>query len=100
MHTGKYQSHVAACCTHHQHYQLSTPTKIAHLLNPKVTRMDHQQKKDKEKKSPRTRQKKKAGHRKVESNDSPENPDRWETSDIPGLPSGTDVTRKATLPAP
>ena len=25
---------------------------------------------------------------KMESNDSPENPDRGETSDIPGLPSG------------
>ena len=24
----------------------------------------------------------------MESNDSPEIPDRWETSDIPGLPSG------------
>ena len=36
----------------------------------------------------RTRQKNKRGDSKVESNDSPEIPDRGETSDIPGLPSG------------
>ena len=36
----------------------------------------------------RTRQKNKRGDRKVESNDSPEIPDRGETLDIPGLPSG------------
>ena len=36
----------------------------------------------------RTRQKNKTGDSKVESNDSPEIPDRGETSDIPGLPSG------------
>ena len=29
------------------------------------------------------------GDKKVESNDSPEIPDRGETSDIPGLPSGS-----------
>ena len=39
-------------------------------------------------KSDRTRQKNKRGDSKVESNDSPEIPDRGETSDIPGLPSG------------
>ena len=39
-------------------------------------------------KSNRTRQKNKRGDSKVESNDSPEIPDRGETSDIPGLPSG------------
>ena len=32
--------------------------------------------------------KNKRGDSKVESNDSPEIPDRGETSDIPGLPSG------------
>ena len=32
--------------------------------------------------------KNKRGDRKGESNDSPEIPDRRETSDIPGLPSG------------
>ena len=36
----------------------------------------------------RTRQKNKRGDSQVESNDSPEIPDRGETSDIPGLPSG------------
>ena len=36
----------------------------------------------------RTRQKDKTGDSKVEKNDSPEIPDRGETSDIPGLPSG------------
>ena len=36
----------------------------------------------------RTRQKNKRGGSKVESNDSREIPDREETSDIPGLPSG------------
>ena len=35
----------------------------------------------------RTRQKNKRGDSKVESNDSPEIPDRGETSDTPGLPS-------------
>ena len=35
-----------------------------------------------------TRQKNKRGGSKVESNDSPEMPDRGETSDILGLPSG------------
>ena len=42
----------------------------------------------KDRKCNRTRQKNKRGDRKVESNDSPEIPDRGETSDIPGLPSG------------
>ena len=36
----------------------------------------------------RTRQKNKTGDGKVKSNDSLEIPDRWETSDIHGLPSG------------
>ena len=35
-----------------------------------------------------TRQKNKRGDSKVESNDSPGIPNRGETSDIPGLPSG------------
>ena len=41
-----------------------------------------------DRKSNRTRQKNKRGDSKVESNDSPEIPDRGETSDIPSLPSG------------
>ena len=36
----------------------------------------------------RTRQKNKREDSKVESNGSPEIPDRWETSDISSLPSG------------
>ena len=40
-----------------------------------------------DRKGKRTRQKNKRGDSKVESNDSPEIPDRGETSDIPGLPS-------------
>ena len=47
-----------------------------------------QKKKKEDRKSNRTRQKNKRGDSKVESNDSPEIPDRGETSDIPGLPSG------------
>ena len=42
----------------------------------------------KDRKGNRTRQKNKRGESKVESNDSPEIPDRGETSDIPSLPSG------------
>ena len=45
-------------------------------------------KKKKDRKTNRTRQKNKRGDSKVESNDSPVIPDRGETSDIPGLPSG------------
>ena len=41
-----------------------------------------------ENKSNITRLKNKTGDSKVESNHSPEFPDRGETSDIPGLPSG------------
>ena len=49
--------------------------------------MDQQAEKDKTEKSNKTRPKSKRGDSKVESNDSPEIPDRRETSDIPGLPS-------------
>ena len=47
------------------------------------------QKKRSDRKGNRTRQKNKRGDSKVESNDSREIPDRGETSDIPGRPSGT-----------
>ena len=50
--------------------------------------MDQQAEKRKDRKGNRTRLKNKRGDSKVESNDSPEIPDRGETSDIPGLPSG------------
>ena len=52
--------------------------------------------KKQDRKSNRTRQKNKRGDSKVESNDSPEIPDRGETSDIPGLPSGV-VTNKSSI---
>ena len=47
--------------------------------------------KRKDRKGNRTRQKNKRGDSQMESNDSPEIPDRGETSDIPGLPSGGGV---------
>ena len=42
-----------------------------------------------DRKGNRIRQKNKTGNSKVESNDSPEIPDRGETSDIPDIPSVT-----------
>ena len=53
--------------------------------------MDQQAEKDR--KGNRTRQKNKKGDSKVESNDSPEIPDRGETLDISGLPSGVKALR-------
>ena len=41
-----------------------------------------------ENRSNRTRQNNKRADRKVESNDSPEIPDRAKTSEVPGLPLG------------
>ena len=41
-----------------------------------------------DRKSNRTRQTNKKGDSKVESNDSPEIPDKGETSDFPSLPAG------------
>ena len=62
---------------------------IEEFSGKKVRGMDKQaEKKPKNRKSNGTRQKNKRGDSKVESNDSPEIPDRGETSDIPGLPSG------------
>ena len=49
-----------------------------------------------DRKGNRTRQKNKRGDSKVESNDSPEIPDRGETSDIPGLPSGAQFIPNTT----
>ena len=51
-------------------------------------------KKGQNRKSNRTRQKNKRGDSKVESNESPEIPDRGETSDISSLPSGRPVMQK------
>ena len=55
-------------------------------LEKKFRRKDQQAEKDR--KGNRTRQKNKRGDSKVESNHSPEIPDRGKTSDIPGLLSG------------
>ena len=44
----------------------------------------------------RTRQKNKRGDSRVESNDSPEIPDRGETLDIPGLLSGVGSKHQVT----
>ena len=55
---------------------------------PVCRRTPPQKKKNQDRKSSRRRQKNKRGDSKVESNDSPEIPDRGETSDIPGLPFG------------
>ena len=58
------------------------------------------EKKIRKKKSNRTRQKNESGDSKVESNDSPEIPDRGKTSGIPGLPSGClKETRNQKSPA-
>ena len=54
------------------------------------------QKKRYDKNSNRTRQKNKRGDSKVESNDSPDIPDRRETSNIPSLLSG-DPGRAASI---
>ena len=73
------------------------PYKKAYLLTKniedfpekKFRRMEQQaENKMTDKLSNRSRQKNKRKDSKVESNDSPEIPDRGETSDIPGLPSG------------
>ena len=55
-------------------------------------------KRKEDRKSNKTRQKNKRGDSKVESNDSPEIPDRGETSDIPGLPSGAGAAREFSSP--
>ena len=61
---------------------------IEEFSGEKVKRMGQQAEKRKDRKGNSTRQKNKRLDSKEESNDSPEIPDRWETSDIPGLPSG------------
>ena len=61
---------------------------IGRIFWKKFRRQGQQAEKDKERKGNKTRQKTKRGDSKVESTDSPEIPDRGESSDIPGLPSG------------
>ena len=56
------------------------------------------QKTIRQRKGNRTRQKNKRGDSKVDSNDSPEIPDRGETSDIPCLPSGANMKKITTFP--
>ena len=58
--------------------------------------MDQQAEKRSDKKGSRTRQMNKRGDSKVESNGSPEIPDRGETSDIPGLPSGARIKENSS----
>ena len=77
------------------------PYKKAYLLTEnieefleKVQKNGPAGRKRSDRKSKRTRQKNKRGDSKVESNDSPEIPDRGETSDIPGLPSGAIMTKR------
>ena len=75
------------------------PYKMAYLLTKNTEEFSEKssrkwtsrQKKDR--KSNRTRQKNMRRSSKVESNDSPEIPDRGKTSDIPGLPSGVKGNR-------
>ena len=73
-------------------------TKKAYRLflttSTEVRRMSQQAEKRYDRKSNRTQQKNKKGDSKVETNESPEIPDRGEASDIPGLPSAS--THKTT----
>ena len=71
------------------------PYKKAYLLTKNIEEFSGKsleerasRQKMKDRKGNRTRQKNKRRDSKVESNDSPEVPDRGETSDIPSLPSG------------
>ena len=70
------------------------PYKKAYLLTKNIEEFSGKSlegpagRKREDRKGNRTRQKNKRGDSKVKSNDSPEIPDRGETSDIPGLPSG------------
>ena len=59
---------------------------IGRIFWKKFRRMDQQAGKNPDRKGNRTRQKNKREDSKVGSNDSPEIPDRGETSDIPGPP--------------
>ena len=76
------------------------PYKKAYLLTKMIQEFSRKssgewtsrQNKISDRKSGRTREKNKREDSKVESNDSSETPDRGETSDIPGLPSGVLVT--------
>ena len=60
---------------------------LQNVLKKKVQKNGPAGRKRWDRKGSRTRQKNKRGDSKVESNDSPEIPDRGRTSDISGLPS-------------
>ena len=62
------------------------------LKKKKFRRMDQRAEKDKTERV--TGLGRRSRDSKVESNDSPEIPQRGETSDIPGLPSGVDIKRQ------
>ena len=92
---------MAARCTYHQSTyfskQLNRSHKKAYLLKKNIAEFSGEKiqkngpagRKRYDRKSNRTRQKNNTEDSKVESNDSPEIPDRGETSDKPGLPSGS-----------
>ena len=61
---------------------------IEEYSGKKLRRMGQQAENRSDRKNNRTRQKNKTGVSKVESNDSPEIPDRGQTLDILGLPLG------------
>ena len=102
---------MAACCTYHRPtYFLKLPNR-SHTKKPaykrkilknflkKVQKKGPAGRKRSDRKGNRTRQKNKRGNSKLESHDSPEIPDRGETSDIHGLPSG-DLWNEIQLKGP
>ena len=64
------------------------------MLDNSVRRMDHEQKNDKAKRARGLGRKTREKTGKEESNDSSEIPNKGETSDIPGLPSGSTSVKK------
>ena len=83
------------CSTGALQKSLSLNKKYLRILRKKFRRKGQQAEKDR--KGNRTRQKNKRGDSKVESNDSPEIPDRGETSDIPGISDKQCNHRKAMI---
>ena len=78
----------------YQKKSLSLYKKILKNFLEKVQKKGPAGRKGSGRKGNRTRQKNKRGDSKAKSNDSPEIPDRGETSNIPGLPSGGQTERK------
>ena len=73
------------------------PYQQAYLLTKNIEEFSG---KREDRKNTGVRQKNKRGCSKLKSNDSPGIPDREETSDIPGLPSGSTVVAFATTSPP